>query len=560
MPRVGPDDATTVAPPTPGTWRPATLSAVLSPLRRGPLVSLLVVALLAAGCSDDTDDGAGATPTGPEATDAPGTEPEADLPPLPPVEASTFEEEPCWWDVGEDLDVPTDVAVTCGTVAVPSDAHDPGSGPVTLAVARLHGSGDPGAEPLLYLHGGPGGDVLTDAPTGLMGLDALAERDVVTFDQRGAGRSTPSLNCPEKEEAILATLGAAEPWEVEYPLNRDAVRACYQRLTEDEGIDLDLYDTPASVRDIEVLRETFGVEQWNVWGVSYGTRLGLAYAREHPDRVRSLVIDSVYPPEAGGVETARELPQGAIDRLTAACAEDPGCAAAYGDLAAVMVRAEEAMDADPEELTAEVTVGGETVERTFVLTGTDIRAGLFAALYDTDLVPLLPSVAAAVAAGDRSIVPQFVDVGVPRLVGLSEGAFYSVDCADSGRLLDGPDAQAALEEVGNDALVALNSAQVFCADWPVERLPETFNEPVTVDVPTLVMAGTLDPITPYDVSVAQAEAMPDARLVTVPRAGHGVGGTSDCTRQARAGFWQDPSAPLPACVDDLEPPPFATGG
>ncbi len=527
-------------------------------MRRGPITLLVVVLLLAVGCSSDDDGGdqagGSSTTSTPEETTASAP---ADL---PPVEASTFEEEPCWWELPTDVTVPADVTVTCGTVVVPSDAADPGSAPITLAVARIHGSGDPDAEPLLYLHGGPGGDVLSSAPTGLMRVDALADRDLITFDQRGAGRSLPSLNCPEKEEAMLDTLGAAEPWEVEYPRNRDAVRACYQRLTEDEGIDLDLYDTPASVRDMEVLRETFGVESWNVWGVSYGTRLGLAYAREHPDRVRSLVIDSVYPPEAGGVETAKALPQGALDRLVEACAEEPGCATAYGDLATVIDAAQEAMDADPEELTAEVTVGGETVERDFVLTGTDLRAGMFAALYDTDLIPLLPSVLAGIAGGDRGIVPQFVDVGVPRLVDLSEGAFYSVDCADSGRLLEGADRQAELENVGDDALVALNSAQVFCADWPVEHVPESFNETVTADVPTLVFGGTLDPITPYAVSVAQAEAMPDARFVGVPGAGHGVAGTSDCTREARGGFWRDPAAPLPACIDDLTLPPFAAGG
>ena len=64
----------------------------------------------------------------------------------------------------------------------------------------------------------------------------------------------------------------------------------------------------------------------------------------------------------------------------------------------------------------------------------------------------------------------------------------------------------------DDALVALASAQVFCPDWPVEHVPASFNEQVVVDVPTLVFAGTLDPITPYLESKAQAEAMPDAPL------------------------------------------------
>ncbi len=525
---------------------------------RRSIVVVLVAALIGAGCSSSDDDPDPAAERDTTTTASTETEETTTTAALPPVEASELVEEPCWWEIPDDA--PAGVTVTCGTVAVPSDATDPDSDPVRLAVARVHGTGDAEAEPVLSLHGGPGGDALSGPPTGLMGLDILDERDVITFDQRGAGRSTPSLNCPEKELAILDALAAAEPWDVEYGANRDAVRECFRRLTEDEGIDLDTYDTPASVRDVEVLRETFGVEAWNLWGASYGTRLGLDYARTHPDRVRSLVIDSVYPPEAGGVERAKALPQGALDRLAEACAAEEACAGAYGDLVALVDEAAAAMDADPEELTATVTLDGEPVERDFVLTGPDVRAGLFAAMYDSELIPLLPSVISAVAGGDRAIIPQFVDVGVPRLLDLSEGAFYSVECADSGNSLDGADVEAELAQQTEDALIALNSAQVFCADWPVERGPDAFSEQVTVDVPTLVYGGTLDPITPFADSEAQAEAMPDARFVAVPGAGHGAAATDECTRGARDAFWRDPASDLPACVEALEAPRFVVGG
>jgi pimeloyl-ACP methyl ester carboxylesterase len=77
------------------------------------------------------------------------------------------------------------------------------------------------------------------------------------------------------------------------------------------------------------------------------------------------------------------------------------------------------------------------------------------------------------------------------------------------------------------------------------------------DVPTLVFGGTLDPVTPYDGSRAQAEAMPDARLVTVPRGGHGAVSFDDCTVSALTTFWSDPAADLPTCVEAIEPLPFS---
>jgi len=495
-------------------------------------VVLLAVATLVAGsCTDGDED----TPPSLGAAD------------LEPIE--------CWWN-DEFPIIPDDVTVACGTIDAPSVAGDPESEPVTLAVARLHHADSPADEaPIVFLHGGPGGTALHTFPDELIELPSLRERDIILWDQRGSGRSVPSLNCPEKEEAILDTLARADPWEDELALNQEAARACHQRI-DDEGIDVDEYDTPASVADMEVLRRAFGFEQWHVWGASYGTRLGLAYARDHPDRVRSLVIDSVYPPEVGGIERTQALADSALQRLFDACADDPGCATAFGDLERLLDKAVADLDRRPERLTRTVIIGKEAQDRTFTITGSDVRAGVFVALYRSDLIPVLPSIIATLAEGNRSIIPAFVDTGVPNLVDPSEGDFFSVECADSGRLIDSADAQSALQDVTDDALVALASAQVFCPDWAVEPVPESFNEQVVVDVPVLVFAGTLDPITPYLDSKGQAEAMPDARYVEVPTGGHTVSAFDDCTLQARAEFWTDPSSDLPACVGDLAPRPF----
>lgn len=520
---------------------------------RASAVVLLALALVLTSCSsDEGSDGAAEGPSGAGATTTSVGDGEA----AAVEEDPTFVEGDCWWPRPENA--PEDLTISCGTVEVPSDRTDPDTDMVTLAAVRLHREGADGdAPPLVYLHGGPGGSALVGGLGGLPTLDLLAERDFITFDQRGVGYSTPSLNCPEKEEAILASLGRADSWDEEYGANRAAVSACYKRLTGD-GIHLDDYDTPASVADMESLRQAFGVETWDVWGVSYGTRLGLAYARSHPEAVRSLLIDSVYAPNVGGVERTVALPSEAIGRLAAACASLPECTAAHGDVEEDLAGAVAAFDAEPEVITASLAVNEKEVTRDFMLTGADVRAGMFAALYESDLIPLLPGIIEALASGDRSIIPTFISTGVPRLTDLTEGAFYSVECADDGPVRD-PEAEAqALADPGGDALVALGTAQAFCDVWPVESVDPSFKEPVVVDVPTLVIGGTLDPITPYSESEAQAERMPDATFMTVPGGGHGPGGDNDCTRSARTAFWQDPTLAegLPACIAELTLPPF----
>ncbi len=115
----------------------------------------------------------------------------------------------------------------------------------------------------------------------------------------------------------------------------------------------------------------------------------------------------------------------------------------------------------------------------------------------------------------------------------------------------------ALRGAAPDGLVTLGFAYPFCDAWKVKSVPPRFNEPVVVDVPTLVFGGTLDPITPHEDSQRQAELMPNARFVSAPRAGHGAATFSACTRSAMLGFWEDPEAALPACEDALTPLPFA---
>jgi pimeloyl-ACP methyl ester carboxylesterase len=275
--------------------------------------------------------------------------------------------------------------------------------------------------------------------------------------------------------------------------------------------------------------------------------------------VRPLLLDSVYAPEVGGVARSQGLPDEAIAALTAACDAQPECVAANGHVDQQLAKAVAAFDADPETAPGTASVDGKERDWTFLLDGGDLRGGMFAAQYRAQYLPLLPSLIAGLARGDRSIVPAFVSTGVPSLLDMSEGAFISAECADNARLL-GTDGMAAMrKDPGRNTLYALGTAEPFCQVWNVTPDEAGFNTPVAVDVPTLVFAGTLDPITPYAESKAQADRMPDARLVTVPGGGHGDQYADECTERAATAFWEDPDADLPACVDQLSMPAFATG-
>ena len=528
---------------------------------RRPVVSVFALAVVIAslaGCSSDDDGADEPKVTAPTTATTAGGEADATNPSAY-VEAptGTLADVDCWWPTDG---IDPEVAITCSTLTVPENWNDPDlSQQVVLPVVRLHHQGV-GAEvaPIVNLHGGPGGDYLSAAPVGASEDVIVRQADVVYYDQRGAGRALPSLNCPEKEEAVVRSLMEKGTVEAELARNRTAVRACHDRLIG-EDIDLDMYNTIQSVNDLEALRAALGVETWNVRGASYGTRLGLAYTRVHPDRVRALAIDSVYAPDAPARERATEGVGAALDRLVAECAAaDPG-PAAFGDLGQQIEAAATFLDESTTPVTATVTVDGTEKEEAFHLDGGDFRAGMFAAMYQQDFIPLLPKIISDVADGDTSILPVYVETAVPLLTGLSEGAFYTVECADSGRLLGDLTAEDVLGD-GTFAMHAYNQSYTWCADWPVAHVDAAFNEQVQPEVPTLVFGGTLDPVTPYADSLKQSKASATSRFVSVPRGGHGVARWDDCTTSALTGFLNDPTSELPACVASITPTPFSTGG
>ena len=179
---------------------------------------------------------------------------------------------------------------------------------VNLAVAIIHAGGvRPRTDPILYLEGGPGGSALADPDYWLESL-LHTSRDIILLDQRGTGFSLPSLDCPETD-------AYTKEEDYGYDSMVAAATACRDRLTLD-GVDLAQYNSANSAADVEDLRLALGIDKWNLYGVSYGTRLALTVMRYFPAGVRSVVLDSVYPPNVKGYTEDPANSIAAIEKLT----------------------------------------------------------------------------------------------------------------------------------------------------------------------------------------------------------------------------------------------------
>ncbi|CAA9523662.1 MAG: hypothetical protein AVDCRST_MAG79-355 [uncultured Thermoleophilia bacterium] len=463
------------------------------------------------------------------ASAGPGT---ASAEPVSPTPA--FVETPCAFPLSARQAVGFNVL--CGRVGVPERHSAPEGRRIHLAVAVLR-SPNPTGPPLVYLNGGPAGESGGLVPAlvdrGLTLRRLLQARDVVVFDQRGVGRSTPPLSCAV--ETVIAPRG---------PLAR-ALTDCAARLGR-WGVDLGAYTTAENAADVAALATALGVATVDLYGSSYGSRLALTVMRDHPATVRSVILDAPVPVEADLAADLGVSFDRALRRVFAACSADRACARAYPRLEASLVRAYRRLNRRPVRVRP---VDSETGTR-----GPEIQVDGDAFM---DLVYLV------VFAGAAQILPQVVDDAANgddtllRIVSTladpssaedlsTHGMYLSVMCQEEFAFSSFARATARdarlLEPVRRANRQAVRRLFDACAAWPVGRTSEIETQPVRSALPTLILAGQFDPITPPEYAAQIARSLPNGIAVTVRGYGHGTVGLGPCPVAIVAAFLADPTA------------------
>jgi pimeloyl-ACP methyl ester carboxylesterase len=509
------------------------------------VTSTLVLASCSSGGSDAGSDGPTSVDRTPATVEATTTTVKS--------KPATYAKAECPMEIPESVTV----EVECGWLMVPENRTKPDSNTIKLAVARIHSrSKTPKADPVVNLQGGPGFPSLENIE-GSAASKILDTRDYVIWDQRGLGFSQPNLNCPETDEAVWGIFATTDSSKEEGARIEDSLKECRARLVAD-GVDLDGYDTTQNAADLADLRVALGIDEWNLRGVSYGSALAIETMRNHPEGLRSVLLDSVVAPDGpfGAVDRGKSALR-SFSEMDDACADQPACKAKYGDVEDLIARAAKSLDDDPYEGNVIDPVSKEV--RKIKIIGEDLYAGLFNAMYDEALIPIIPSVMQSIIDGDRKIIDALATDSIPFAAGQYEAMTASVDCADRQRVLD-TDAfdPFAKEHPELGALIYISSPELGCERWDVESQPKGFNELLTeTKVPTIVMAGRFDPVTPPAGTKRVADAL-GLELLMFPNAGHGAAGSSDCGRDIWFAFMDDPEAGYPdtSCIDALKPPAF----
>ena len=405
------------------------------------------------------------------------------------------------------LGVPT-LRAYCTTVAVPENRAAPNGRQLQLKVAVVRSdAAQADADLVVFLDGGPGGAATEDYPVIAGAFAPLRKRHaLLLIDQRGTGGSNP-LACADND--------ANAPPRPDLQQLAD----CVQRLLPHAAPQF--YATSDAVEDLEAVRQALGSPPLDLIGISYGTRLAQQYARRHAAAVRALVLDSAVPNSlALGSEHARNL-EAVLRDLFSRCRDSVACSERYGDPYQTLQRVQEKLRAHPQKLSLRDPYTDRPQEQLITAAHVAQLTRLYA--YSPYTAALLPYLLQQADNGDYAPLMGQAQVVIGDVAdSMQAGMALSVVCTeDADRLRIDP----------ADEPTVMGTAQIrwllaACGVWPHGRRPPDFGDPLRGTMPTLVLAGEHDPVTPARYGEAIVATLPRARLLLLRGQGHvqlGVG-------------------------------------
>jgi pimeloyl-ACP methyl ester carboxylesterase len=412
----------------------------------------------------------------------------------------------------------------CAQVQVPVDRNGLVPGTISLHVEVLPAASTPARGTIFLIAGGPGqGSAHTydlGSPDSASFLQAiLPGYTLVAVDNRGTG-SSGLINCPELQRQVFRAT-----------IQRQAAlaRACADLI----GAGFPFYSTRDHADDLEAVRQALGLGKVGLYGVSYGTKLALAYALAYPSHVDRIALVSVLPVEGPDVFARDVLPQ--MPKTLADFCAGGRCRGVTSNYAGDVVGLANKLEAHP--LRGRVVVNGKAAT-TIRISGED----LLNAITDTDLIPgLAQEFPAAVHAARKGYNRPLL-----RLVGLdsfgstdsaadlSAGLYAATTCDDGvfpwspatpvserAAILSSAVNGLPLGALGPFGQWASNfGTAAFCEQWPTRPGQKTLPSGPYPNVPVLIVSGGLDLRTPTAGAAAVLQHFPQGRLLVVPGVGH----------------------------------------
>jgi pimeloyl-ACP methyl ester carboxylesterase len=457
---------------------------------------------------------------------------------------------------------------SCGYLVVPENRSRPAGRILRLMVAKYPARAPKKlADPVVYLAGGPG-DIAPLEVNGLIAADFIRDRDIVVMSQRGTLFSEPALTCVSTDNFARELLGLRFYSEATKRAHVAATEACHRELAA-TGADLSAYNSTESASDFADLRKVLGYATWNVYGNSYGSYLAQTLMREHPEGIRSVVLDSVLPTTYSVAANWLNTRDG-FDNIFQACAAEAACNRAHPRLRETFTGLVNKLEAAPLTATVRDPATGKDVK--VVLDGGALVDWLRNQTYGVPMLQAAPGRIEGLAAGRPDAIKAIALDRVsrapppgPDVPALGAGLAYGVSCRESYPFATPEDLAAAGREafphyprsiqdegVGGWAYFNEDCGEV----WKVPAAPDAMHQPVASGIPTLLISGSFDTLTSLAGAKAAAAQLTHATIISIPGIGHSVSPSSPCAQAVIVSFLADPAAPDISCVGALKPPGF----
>lgn len=429
-------------------------------------------------------------------------------------------------------------------MVVPLDPEKPSGETLTLTIAKVPArTNKPKRDPFTLIAGGPGQSATESFPTVAQAFrHILLERDIYLIDQRGTGLSH-KLAC-ENDDASL--------FEFDPALISEQAKQCRESLPHDPRF----FTTSVAVQDMEVVRNALGIEKWNIYGVSYGSRVALHYLRRFPDNVRSLILDAVVAPEVALGPEVAVMAERALGAMFERCESDSSCNSAFPELATKTNTLITSLKKESRPVQYEDLSSGQL--RTLEFDHQHLAVTLRLMSYSAYGNAILPSMLFD-ASENNNLAPfaRQAELQV-RSIGnsIANGMHQAVVCTEDEPFTDIDDGreQSANTYLGSDLIDAL---KISCEQWDAGVIDDDFKLPVESAVPTLLLSGSADPITPPEYAERAMAKLDNSKHIVNEHQGH-MQSASGCMPSIMAEFVKlaDVDQLDTSCLERLSAPPF----
>lgn len=404
------------------------------------------------------------------------------------------------------------IRASFGRLTVPEVRSDPDSRNIELAFVRLHSESNAPVPPVVYLAGGPGGSSTWQAenPEFLSHWTGILElTDVILLDQRGTGRSEPSMRYRwDGEPPLRAFADEVVARDHFLEMSRRGREALIER-----GIDPRGYTSVESADDVDALRRALGEERISLFGFSYGTHLALAVLRRHGEHIESAILSGIEGPDH-----TRKLPLNmdtAFERLALMVAADDQIGPRIPDLMALLDRVLAKLDAEPMVVPV---AGGDGQTFQLPIGSWGLKLILRRDIGDASDLPVFPRLLHSIDQGDSSVLEWFVQKRAGGAIGIN-GMTMLVDGASGmtrarHAMIEEQNERSRFGSVVNFPFPEVNQV------WQPNDLGDRYRGPLVSDARTLFLSGTLDWNSPPQQAEEIRWGFSNATHLVVENAGH----------------------------------------